>query len=151
MLSAFTRKSLVNEKKQKNAHNSLLRARRGLLRSFLNFQFFIFLDLKSLIPNLHLEERSFVTIIIFSCFPPRKSDLKFKDFEFNLLLTFDLTTVDNFVGHILNQHTCFYLSKSTFDNHPPTQPPIHSDNKFIRIEKHTQNVQNCRLRLLDGF
>ena len=49
--------------------------------------------------NLHLEERSFVTIIIFSCFLPPKSV-----FKFNLLITFDLSAVDNFWGHIWNQH-----------------------------------------------
>ena len=54
--------------------------------------------------NLRLEERSFVTIIIFSRFPPRNSALKFQIFKLNLLITFYLIVVDNFWGHIWNQH-----------------------------------------------
>ena len=88
------------QKKTYIAHNPLLRARRGLLRSFLDLQFFIFLNIKfayfrkktlKTLLNLRIEERSFVTFIIFRCFSPRKSD-----FKFNLLITFDLTAVDNF-------------------------------------------------------
>ena len=44
--------------------------------------------------NLHLEERSFFTIVIFSWFPPRKLDLKFQIFKLKLLITFDVITVD---------------------------------------------------------
>ena len=52
---------------------------------------------------MRLEERSFVTIIIFGHFPPRKSALKFQTFRSKLLITFDLISVDNFWGQIWNQ------------------------------------------------
>ena len=72
---------------------------------FLDFQFFHIFGSKiayfrrkksKTFISLRLEERFFVTIIIFSCSPPWKSDLKFKNFVFNLLLTFDLTALGKF-------------------------------------------------------
>ena len=46
--------------------------------------------------NFRIEKRSFMNIIIFTCFPPGKSDLKIQNFKFNLLITFYLMAVDNF-------------------------------------------------------
>ena len=88
------------------AHNSLLRARRELLRSRQDFEFFfIFFNLKpyffdkivlKTFLNLSLEERSFVTIIIFCRFALRKSALKFQNIKIKLLINFDLISADSF-------------------------------------------------------
>ena len=75
--------------------------------------------------NLRLEERFFVTIIIFSCSPPWKSDLKLKNFVFNLLLTFDLTAVGKFWSHIWNRHILLVIIEEHFwssSTHPTTHP-----------------------------
>ena len=114
-----------------------------------------------------------MTIIIFSCFPPEKSILKFRIFKLKLLITFELIAVDTFWGKILNQHSLF-VTLHEFEqnqwtvlitNYPPirrtrafaarrfrviTGPPREkkaSDAaEFICIKKHIENAHNCGLR-----
>ena len=69
-----------------------------------------------------------MTIIIFSCSPQWKSDLKFTILEFNGPLIFDLTAVGDFWDHIWNQYVLlvtieghFSLSSTNPTTHPPGQ------------------------------
>ena len=92
-------------KRNLNAHNSLLSARRGVLGHFVFLVFFISLEQKSDLYeyflkflNFGLAERTFVTII-FCYFPSRILALKFQIFRSKLLITFDLMPVDNNQNH----------------------------------------------------
>ena len=88
------------------------------------------------IPNLRPKERSFQTIIIFLCFAPRKPALNFQICKIKLFIAFDLVPVDNFWGHIWNQHillvTILDFEENRSTQNITTHSPTHWDNSRAR-------------------
>lgn len=91
--------------------------------------------------NLRLEERSFVTIIIFCSFSPRTLTLIFQNFQINLLINSDPMAVDTFWGEIWHQ-SIFLVNIIENDEHrrtllittyPPIHPPIHTPIRTMKV------------------
>ena len=83
--------------------------------------------------ELLLQERSLVTVVIFSFFPPHESHLKFKIFLLKLLITLNQIAVENFCSQIWNQITLkatIHKMELTPSTHPFTQPPIRTIQVF---------------------
>ena len=91
--------------------------------------------------NLRACERSFGTIIIFSCFTPRKSTLNLHILKFRLLISFGLMSVYSCQTIFRIKTFGFLLSTNMWKIeigtlfipiHPANKPSIHRDNKDFR-------------------
>ena len=98
--------------------------------------------------NLHLEERSFLTIVIFRWYPPRKLALKFQIFKLKLLITFDVIVLDKFWGQIWNQGISLVNILENEENwrtllittHPTTHPSTHPPTRIIKVFEVSKKV-----------
>ena len=83
--------------------------------------------------NLRRKQRSFMTIIIFSCYLPRISDLKFTNFEYNLLFYFLSNSRRQFLSpYLKSAHlACNYRRTFLIIIHPPNHPSPQKTSLFV--------------------